>query len=286
MHFKTASSMTTKKSAWSLIELVTIISVLALLGTVLFPALARTGSNSHSFQCMNNLRQLMAAMLMYSHENHDLFPPNPDDGSILWCPGQAGVGSADEFNSDLLKDPSRSLLAPYIQKNVALFKCPTDSRSGRSTAPSSLGQTVPAARTISMNAAVGTDPYSPNAKLAVNGAWLDGNHTNTRNGPWATYGKTTDITLPSPSFLFVLLDEDPLSINDGSFAISMASSIMIDWPGTLHNFSGSFAYADGRSEIHKWKDKRTLLTSSPVSIVSMPGSPDIAWLQQRTSIHK
>lgn len=228
----------------------------------------------------------MAAMLMYSHENHDLFPPNPDDGSILWCPGQAGVGSADEFNSDLLKDPSRSLLAPYIQKNVALFKCPTDSRSGRSTAPSSLGQTVPAARTISMNAAVGTDPYSPNAKLAVNGAWLDGNHTNTRNGPWATYGKTTDITLPSPSFLFVLLDEDPLSINDGSFAISMASSIMIDWPGTLHNFSGSFAYADGRSEIHKWKDKRTLLTSSPVSIVSMPGSPDIAWLQQRTSIHK
>ena len=281
--------MTKKTFGWSLVELLTIIVVLALLGAVLFPALARTGSNSHSFQCLNNLRQLMAAVQMYTHENHDLFPPNPDNGITLpgynWCPGLAGAGLAEEFNSDVLKDPSRSLLVPYIQTNVGLFKCPADARAGRSTASSSLGQTVSAARTISMNGAVGTDPLSPKGQLAVNGPWLDGTHNNTRNGPWFTYGKTTDITHPSPSFLYVLLDEDPFSINDGSFAVTMATTGIIDWPGTLHNFGGSFAFADGRAEIHRWKDARTVLTP-PGGSGSMVGNPDILWLQQRTSAHK
>lgn len=281
--------MRKKTAGWSLVELVTVLAFVCFLGAALFPALARTGSNSLSLQCMNNLRQLMTAMLMYTHEYHDLLPPNPDDGNSLpgynWCPGQAGIGGSDEFNSDLLKDPSRSLLTPYIRANVSLFRCPADTRIGRSTAPSTLNQTVPAARTIAMNTAVGTDPYSPsNGKLAVNGAWLDGAHSNTRNGPWYTYGKTTDIVVTSPKMLFVLLDENPFSINDGTFATTMASSSFIDWPGVYHNFSGSFAYADGRAEIHKWKDARTALSfpgGGPT-----PSNQDVTWLQQRTSAHR
>jgi len=136
-----------------------------------------------------------------------------------------------------------------------------------------------------MNTAVGTDPYPPsNGKLAVNGAWLDGAHNNTRNGAWYTYGKMTDIVVPSPAMLFVLLDENPFSINDSTFAVTMASSSFIDWPGVYHNFGGSFAFADGRAEIHKWKDARTALSSG--SITSLINSTDVAWLQQRTSAHK
>ena len=41
----------------------------------------------------------------------------------LWRPGQG-----EEFNSDILKDPKLSLLAPYMGKNVSVFKCPADAR--------------------------------------------------------------------------------------------------------------------------------------------------------------
>src|SRR6267142_1355503 len=123
---RASDKMPKKNSAWSLVELVALLAALALWGAVLFPALARTGSNSQSLQCMNNLRQLMAAMLLYTHENHDLFPPNPDDGTTLpgynWCPGDA-LNAGDGIN--LLKD---SLLNIYIQNNLTLFKCPADVR--------------------------------------------------------------------------------------------------------------------------------------------------------------
>ena len=137
-----------------------------------------------------------------------------------------------------------------------------------------------------MNGAVGTDPYNPSAgQLAVNGAWLDGAHSNTRNGPWQTYGKSTSIVIPQPSLLFVLADENPLSINDGSLAVTMVGSRFIDGPGIYHSFGGSFAFADGRAEIHKWKDARTAAWT-PGFVTYTPANPDVAWLQQRTSAHK
>jgi type II secretory pathway pseudopilin PulG len=277
-----------KISAWSLVELLAVVAVLVLVGAMLFPAFARPGGNSHALQCLNNLKQLMAAMQMYSHDHHDLFPPNPDDGNTVpgwnWCPGQAGRGGPQEFNSDILRNPALSLLAAYVRSNAALFRCPADTRSGRSTAPSTAGQTVPAARTISMNGAVGTDPHSVGGQLAVNGPWLDGTHNHTRDGPWFTYGKTTDIVVPAPKQLFVLLDENPVSINDASFAVTMVSNTLLDGPGLYHNFGGSFAFADGRAEIHKWKDART--ASFIGAVTYAPPNPDVTWVQERTSAHK
>jgi len=84
-----------------------------------------------------------------------------------------------------------------------------------------------------MNQGVGTDPYSPsNGHLPVNGPWLDGNHGNTRNGPWWTYGSEASWNDPGPSSTLVLLDEDPYSINDGGWGISAAQPKWIDWPAT------------------------------------------------------
>ena len=48
----------------------------------------------------------------------------------IWCSGQAGIGGADEFDPDLMKDPTRTLIAPYIANNVGIFHCPADTRTG------------------------------------------------------------------------------------------------------------------------------------------------------------
>ncbi len=203
-------------------------------------------------------------------------------------PAHVGQGQAEEFNSDILLDPTRSLLVPYIGKNAAIFKCPAEKRSGKSTAPSTKGQRVPAARTFSMSQAVGTDPYAPSrGQLAVNGPWLDGNHNHTRSGPWNTYGKLSDMISPAPSDLWVLLDEDYRSLNDAGFAVTMVSSLFLDAPGTYHNMACGFAFGDGHSEIHKWKDGRTQITGNSFLATSFnPINQDVTWIQERTSAQK
>src|SRR5439155_23596290 len=83
--------------------------------------------------------------------------------------------------------------------------------------------------------------------------------SNRANAPWRTYGKVTDMTAPRPSSLWVLVDEDQFSIDDASFDVCMVAppTAWYSWPGTYHNFAASFAFADGHTEPHKWKDGRS-----------------------------
>ena len=58
-----------------------------------------------------------------------------------------------------------------------------------------------------------------------------------------------------------MLDENPYSINDASFAVSAVATpgntYLIDYPSGLHGEAGGMAFADGHAIIHKWKDSRT-----------------------------
>ena len=58
---------------------------------------------------------------------------------------------------------------------------------------------------------------------------------------------------------------------------------MIDWPATYHNNAAGFAFADGHSEIRKWVWSGTNLDTPGAAIIGGVRSPDIEWMQQRTS---
>jgi prepilin-type N-terminal cleavage/methylation domain-containing protein len=291
-----ATAARPRPGGFTLIELLVVIAIIAILAGMLLPALAKSKTKAQGIFCMNNGKQMMLSMKLYSNDFNDLFPPNPDDGNTTpganWCPGQAGVGGAAEFNPDILDDPKLSLLVPY-GANHAQFKCPADKRTGKyqGTKAEKKNTKVPAARTFAMSQAVGTDPYSPSfGKLPVNGPWLDGNHGHSRSGVWRVYGKESDVIDPGPSQLWVLLDEDQWSINDGGFAVGMPTAKWIDWPATYHNMACGFAFADGHSEIHKWKDPRTKVPVrngvGQVSQLTVTGSIDWKWISERTSAHK
>lgn len=252
--------------AFTLIELLVVIAIIAILAGLLLPVLSRAKQKAQGTLCLNNGKQLTTALQLYTSENSDFYPPNPDDGNTNagynWCGGSAGIGESDEFNPDILADPARSLLIGYLSGSVSVFHCPGDRREGlyQGTRPSMIGQTIPAARTFSMSQAVGTidpgfdagDPHSGKPTMSVNGPWLDGTHNHRRNSPWRTFGKATDIGAPGPSGLWVFVDEDATGLNDAAFAFDMAAPYWNDLPGTYHNIGCGFAFADGHSETHRW----------------------------------
>jgi len=107
----------------------------------------------------------------------------------------------------------------------------------------------------------------------------------------------TSTSIPRPTDLFVTLDEHPDSINDGYFQPFSSLGVYTtdswhDLPASYHDGACGFSFADGHSEIHKWKS--TKCTILPVKfakyypsskINSDPSAVDDAsWLVQRASV--
>ena len=110
------------------------------------------------------------------------------------------------------------------------------------------------------------------------------------------------MTAPSPVNLWVMIDEDPDSVNDAAWAVFMDGTVNMaagdkwqDLPSTLHGGGCGFTFGDGHAEIHKWKDGRTLsiqVTYTPLphgnidTGVIQANNPDIAWVKYRTTAPK
>jgi prepilin-type N-terminal cleavage/methylation domain-containing protein/prepilin-type processing-associated H-X9-DG protein len=287
------------RRAFTLIELLVVIAIIGILAAMLMPVLSKAKQRAQGAQCLSQGKQMMTAIFLYTGQNNEFFPPNPDDGTTNagynWCSGMAGIGEPQEFNPDVLQNPGQSLLLPYLGGNIAIFRCPADRRQGlyQGSNPALINTTVPAARTFSMNQAVGTiDPqydvtgygggHSGKPNLSVNGPWLNNHHSHVRNSPWFTYGKATDVHAPGPSMLWVLVDEDASGLNDAAFAFGMEQPVWYDAPGVYHNGGCGFAFADGHSETHHWMSQ-TGKGSNGADVEDAADYQDWLWMRERTS---
>jgi prepilin-type N-terminal cleavage/methylation domain-containing protein/prepilin-type processing-associated H-X9-DG protein len=258
---------TREHKGFTLIELLVVIAIIALLMSILMPALNRAREQGRRAGCLSNLKNLTLAWIMYADQN--------DDKLVNGNSGEPSAGYASEATSGpywVKLDYDRNMttvakqqaimngaLWPYT-RTLKVYKCATATRQ----------------------AAVVTNSISGPVR-----SYSIADSMNCKGWESQMNSKVTTIKLrmkiKEPAGRMVFMDDGgtcPSAM--GGWTVWATKFSWWDPPPVRHGDGTQFSFADGHGEYHKWEDERTIEFGKRVPVVAnngemQPDNPDMVW---------
>lgn len=253
-----------RRRGFTLIELLVVIAIIALLLSVLIPALNYVKVQATAIVCMSNLDGLTMSWVLYNDDNDgkvmgsrphgasaytdELYPAStagPARRSVWNYVGNPHTASGADGNhgvADVVRGLSNGALWSYAETEK-LYHCPSDKRY--------LKEPGGAAGIWQGSTKGGYRSYSLGA------VW------NTYTGGWGTHENEVMVykmsEVVSPAYKMVFLEEnDSCGMNHNTFNFFLDR--LNEWGDPFsvsHNNRSTFGFADGHAEKHEWKDDST-----------------------------
>jgi prepilin-type N-terminal cleavage/methylation domain-containing protein/prepilin-type processing-associated H-X9-DG protein len=261
-------STTMNRKAFTLIELLVVIAIIAVLMAILMPVLNRVREQGKRASCLNNLKQLTLAWIMYADENDDKLvngaagvTGNVHENEPPWISTTVSTDwtSGGQLTEQQQTDAIRSgALWPYV-KQIKLYRCPTGRR----------GEMLTYSIVFSMNGIA---------------------YPKVLGKPGVFIKKRIEIHNPAPAYRLVFIDEGWMSPD--AFAVHYDREQWFEAPPIRHNNGTIVSFADGHCEYRKWRGPETIeagkallfFTGEPSNIIpeTPEGFKDLYWIQKGT----
>jgi prepilin-type N-terminal cleavage/methylation domain-containing protein/prepilin-type processing-associated H-X9-DG protein len=228
-----------RRAAFTLIELLVVIAIIAILASMLLPALAKAKTKATGSACLNNQKQIILAWTLYADDHNDRIQATrqQDNGQAEMYAGGFWRGpipnltpgiSIDQALQRVYNGLSNSPLTKYL--SYPSYHCPGDLRTKR----------------LRPGQGWAYDSYSKADPMYGLG-WEN----------LESFKTLASIIEPSQAMVFIE-EADPRNYNNGTWVINVNSPGWVDPFAIFHGNVSTFAFADGHAELHRWLEGTTI----------------------------